>query len=283
MDGELKHIDKELATGKVAGKRQWYINGQGQTMMVIVNAGEFWMGEGVERHRQRIGRSFAVASKEVTVEQFLRFQKDHQFDKATAPKIDCPINYVTWYHAAAYCNWLSEQEGIPKDQWCYEPTKDGNYAEGMRMAPKYLQRTGYRLPTEAEWEYACRAGSETGYSFGDSADLIAKYAWSAGNSPDQSQPVGRLRPNEYGVFDMHGNAWEWTQSEFKEVGKTEDGTTTEDKEEDHIDINNKYSRVLRGGSFLIDAVYVRSANRVWLVPADRNVTVGFRPAITFIP
>src|SRR5262249_13190913 len=79
VDGELKNIDKELATGKVAGKRQWYINGQGQTMMVIVNAGEFWMGEGAERQRQRIGRSLAVASKEVTVEQFLRFRKDHQF------------------------------------------------------------------------------------------------------------------------------------------------------------------------------------------------------------
>jgi hypothetical protein len=72
-DEKLKKIDKELATGKVEGKRRWYINGQGETMVVIANAGEFWMGEGAGRYRQRIGRSFAVASKEVTVEQFLVF------------------------------------------------------------------------------------------------------------------------------------------------------------------------------------------------------------------
>jgi hypothetical protein len=109
MEGELKKIDKELATGRVQGKRQWYINGQGQTMVVIVHAGEFWMGEGAERHQQRIGRSFALASKEVTVEQFLRIRRDHRYVMKYAPKIDCPINDVTWYDAAAYCNWLSEQ------------------------------------------------------------------------------------------------------------------------------------------------------------------------------
>ena len=82
---ELKVIDKGLATGKVDGKRQWYINHQGQTMMVVVNAGEFWMGEGNGRHRRRIGRTFALASKEVTVEQFLRFRQDHKLFMQDAP------------------------------------------------------------------------------------------------------------------------------------------------------------------------------------------------------
>jgi formylglycine-generating enzyme required for sulfatase activity/tRNA A-37 threonylcarbamoyl transferase component Bud32 len=282
MAGELKKIDKELATGKVQEKRQWYINGQGQTIVVVANAGEFWMGKEEERHRQRIGRSFAVASKEVTVEQFLRFRKDHPFWPEYAPNRDCPINSVTWYDAAAYCNWLSEQEGIAKDQWCYEPNKDGKYAEGMRMAPNYLQRTGYRLPTEAEWEFACRAGSETGFSFGESDDLLEKYAWHIGNSPTRSQSVGTLRPNEYGLFDMHGNSWEWTQSLYKEVGKAENGMMRDD-ENGAADINDRVSLVMRGGSFMGPAEYIRSGGRNWNGPAPRDFLVGFRLARTFTP
>jgi formylglycine-generating enzyme required for sulfatase activity len=282
MGGELKKIDKELTTGRVEGKRQWYVNGQGQTMTVIVNAGEFWMGEGQERIRQKIGRSFAVASKEVTVEQFLRFRQDHKYEKQSAPTPDCPVNSVTWYDAVAYCNWLNEQEGIAKDQWCYEPNKDGKYAEGMRMAPNYLQRTGYRLPTEAEWEYACRAGSETNFSFGEPADLLAKYAWYGGNSTTLGQSIGTLRPNEYGLFDMHGNAMEWAQNLSKEVGKTEGGRIRDDKE-DYADINDTTFRVWRGGSFNSQAVNVRSADRLRFVPPAHPNCVGFRPARTFNP
>jgi formylglycine-generating enzyme required for sulfatase activity len=281
MAGELRTIDKELGTGKVQGKRQWYVNGQGQTMVVIVHAGSFWMGE--EPHWQRIGRSFAIASKEVTVEEFLRFRKDHKFFKESAPKTDCPINNVSWYDAAAYCNWLSEQEGIPKDQWCYEPNKDGKFAEGMRMAPNYLQRTGYRLPTEAEWEFACRAGSETELSFGEADDLLAKYAWYIGNSPKRSQSVGTLRPNEYGVFDMHGNAWEWTQSLLKGLVRFGRGEGRSDDTEDGADIKNTDSRVLHGGSFDDHAVHVRSAYRISYEPSDGYIRVGFRPARTFTP
>jgi formylglycine-generating enzyme required for sulfatase activity len=239
------------------------------------------MGEGKERHRMRIGRSFALASKEVTVEQFLRYRKDHEFFKQYAPTDDCPVNYVTWYEAAAYCNWLSEQEGIAKDQWCYEPNTDGTYAEEMKMAPNYLQRTGYRLPTEAEWEYACRAGAGTGYSFGEGDDLLANYGWYIANSPNRMQAVGMLRPNDHGLFDMHGNAWEWTQSLYKEYGKAESGMM--DDKDDKTDINNHDGRVWRGGSFVDQAVDVRSAYRIRVVPSLRLTYVGFRPARTFTP
>ena len=89
---QLKEIDKGLATGKVEGQRRWYLNRQGQTMMMVPRPEEFWMGEGKERHRQRIGRSFAIASKIVTVDQFLRFRKDHEYFKDYAPTSDCPMN-----------------------------------------------------------------------------------------------------------------------------------------------------------------------------------------------
>ncbi len=275
-------IDKGLATGKVEGKRQWYINRQGLTMMVVPKPGEFSMGEGAERHRRRIDRTFAMSSKEVTVDQFLQFRMDHKTAKEYAPTGDCPVNMVTWYDAAAYCNWLSEQEGIPKEQRCYLPNEAGKYADGMKMAPNYLQRTGYRLPTEAEWEYACRAGAETGYSFGETEELLGKYAWYSLNSPSRSQPVGKLRPNDQGFFDLHGNDWEWCQDVAKAYGKGRDGKATDDVE-DILDIDSGKHRVLRGGSFNYLPSLVRSAYRSRYLPANRLGYFGFRPARTVAP
>ena len=279
--GELKEIDKGLATGKVEGKRQWYLNRQGQTMVVVSKPGSFWMGEGTERHRVQIGRNFAIASKEVTVAQFLRFRKEHRHIKIHAPTDDCPVNEVSWYDAAAYCNWLSDQEEIPKEQWCYEPNKDGKYDEGMKMAPDCLQRTGYRMPTEAEWEYACRAGSEVGYSMGKSADLLEKYGWFDKNSLGKSHPVGSLKSNDLGLFDIHGNDWDWCQDTDKNrtYGEGEDGTGTEDIV-GKTDINSREGRVLRGGSFVVQARLVRSSTRISDVPSHRAGDVGFRPART---
>ncbi len=273
--GELKGIDEGLATGKVEGKRQWYLNRQGQTMMMVPKPGDFWMGEGQERHRQRIGRSFAIASTDVTVDQFLQFRKDRPYTMADASAGDCPVNHLSWYDAEAYCNWLSEQEGLPKEEWCYLPNKEGKYAAGMRTVPDYLLRTGYRLPTEAEWEYACRAGAETGYSFGESDDLLGKYAWFNRNSLDESHPVGSLKSNDLGLFDMHGNAWEWCQDGFEE-DKGGDGKGTED-------IRDTNAKLLRGGSFIVHASMVRSAYRLRIVPPDWDGYSGFRPARTFTP
>jgi len=333
----IDQIKQELVKEQGKAKPQWYVNGQGQTMVVLPGPVEFLMGsppteadrqggpEGKveQQHKKRIGRSFAIAAREVTVEQFLRFRKDHQYEKQYAPTPDCPVNIVTWYDAAAYCNWLSKKEGIPENQWCYVPKNEAaliiargtglasssqncllvvwiaeralsldkdKYAEGMKLAPDYLKRTGYRLPGEAEWEYACRAKAVTSRYYGEAEDLLGKYVWYTKNSLDRGMlpgVPGRLRvqgdclkPNDFGLFDMLGNALEWCQESIMYYKPGKDGKPSEDIE-DKEDINSRESRVLRGGSFFSRASIVRSADRNLNVPASRFNLIGFRPARTF--
>jgi formylglycine-generating enzyme required for sulfatase activity len=234
------------------------------------------MGEGKERHRRRIDRSFAISAREVTVAEFRRSGVKHQHSETYGPTLDCPVNGVSWFDAAAYCNWLSKEEGIPKDQWCYLEDE-----KSIRPAADFLKRTGYRLPTEAEWEFACRAGSSTGWSHGDGEDLLAKYAWYNSNSHGKTHPAGSLRPNGLGLFDMHGNAWEWCQDKHGELKKEEGDSIIEDIGDIEDKVYKESSRMLRGGSFSTDAVNVRSANRSWRGPAYRDNYLGFRPARTF--
>jgi formylglycine-generating enzyme required for sulfatase activity len=298
----IGQIRQALAKGK--GEVQWYVTGQGQTMVVMREPGTFLMGsppteagrgggpEGkVEmRHAKRIGRSFAIAARDVTVEQFLRFRKNQNYNRDYSPTGDCPVNTVTWYGAAAYCNWLSEREGIDKDQWCYLPNKDGEYAEGIRLAPDYLSKTGYRLPTEAEWEYACRAGSVTSRYYGEGEELLGKYVWYTKNSLDRGMlpgvpgrlgvPGDRLKPNDFGLFDMLGNAMQWCQESAGYYSPGPGGEPSEDTE-DKKDIEDKTGRMLRGGPFDTQPKNVRSATRTGFVPTALNYHVGFRPARTF--
>jgi formylglycine-generating enzyme required for sulfatase activity len=264
-------------------------------MVVIPGPVEFCMGspvteadregEGPDRnvemqHRQRIDRSYAIAAKEVTVEQFLRFRKDHIFftQQTNNPARDCPnspVNDVRWYAAAAYCNWLSEQERIPKEEWCYDPNAQNKYGEGMKIRPNYRQLTGYRLPQEAEWEYACRAGALTSRYYGETEELLGQYAWYMKPSLGRRMlPCGSLKPNDLGLFDMLGNAAEWCQERkyLYEAGETA---------EDNNGVKNEMNRPLRGGSFNLLAPHERSASRAWVWALYDENYIGFRPARTF--
>ena len=185
-----------------------------------------------------------------------------------------PVVRISWSMAAKYCNWLSKQEGIPKDQWCYEikgdaielrvglPEPDGvSAADGIR--------DGVCDP--------CRAVT-SGY-YGETDELLPKYAWYNKSSKTKSWPVGSLKPNDLGLFDVQGNVFTWCQESFKAYPSVRGDLAALDQE-DGLEVRSTAGRVLRGGSFDAQASYVRSASRINNVPSFQAFDFGFRPART---
>jgi hypothetical protein len=153
---KVKEIDEASRVASAPGaKRGWSVNSQGQTMALIPQPreGVFWMGEGNARNQHAMRHDFALCSADVTVEQFRQFCKEtgreYKFDEQYAPTKECPAIDVSWYEAAAYCNWLSKREGVAEAQWCYEPTKDSeeSLAETRKLALPDEQ--GRRAKSEA--------------------------------------------------------------------------------------------------------------------------------------
>ena len=274
----------------------WYVNAQNQTFAVL-DGDEFLMGSSLETdprhdwrkerlHRRRIGRQFAIASTEVTRAQWRPFAEAHP-DKVSsadhrgldAQTADHPMAGTTWYESAWYCNWLSHQEGIPEEQWCYEPNEDGDYGPGMTARPEFWRLTGYRLPTEAEWEFACRAGASSSRYFGLADTLLPKYSWHASNSENQTWPVASLKPNDFGLFDMHGNVTEWVYDAQAAYPATTDEAVDDAPATETI--SDSLNRQIRGNDFYNTAWFHRSAQRMHRFPTTQSINLGFRVARTF--
>ncbi len=178
-----------------------------------------------------------------------------------------PVKYASWFGSAAYCDWLSLQEGLPRAY---------NHGTWQCNAGNPYTATGYRLPTEAEWEYACRAGTQTPFHTGDCLDAGTEANYygpgpypgcPAGPDLGWTMPVGSYPPNAFGLHDMHGNLWEWCNDRYGPYG----GTVT-----DPVGAVAGSGRVFRGGDWGNRAQYCRSAMRSSDYPYQLGYWLGFR-------
>ncbi len=245
-------------------------------------------------HYRKIERSLAVSTKEVTLQQFQEFEGGHRHEPRYGDGPELAVIHVSWFAAARYCNRLSAKAGIDQKDWCYPEPIDS----GMVLSEEAVNRTGYRLPTEAEWEFFCRAGTETSRPYGESQELLSRYAWTWLNSNNQIHPPGLLLPNEFGLFDVLGNAWEWCHN--GPIGNyNRDETplppyphgTKEDPSPDPVptetvdaqDRAHETWRLLRGGSYSYAPDRARSAFRDWQPSSDFREYLGFRVVRTLPP
>ena len=284
-------IKQILAKEKEKSPPQWFVNGQGQTMVVLPAPVEFVMGspksekdrESVEvQHKRGIKRSFAIASSSVTLEQYRKLTGKYEPGEKYTRFPDLPAVGISWYLAAKYCNLLSKAEGIDTDNLCYDEDDEGTV---KKLKPNYLSLKGYRLPNEAEMEYATRAKAVTSRYYGETEELLGNYAWFKDNSNELVQRTGTRKPNDFGLFDALGNCYTWCQEPFYYYPEAQAKEAVEDKEvpKANLVVISTKVRVLRGGSFLNRASHVRSAYRLIYRPGDRNLTNGFRVARTFTP
>lgn len=228
-DKESSHLPKSLSID---------LGGEISLELVLVDAGYFMMGSNKGRPDEQpvrkvtIAKPFYMGKYEITQEQWeavMGANPSHFKGEKN------PVDSVSWEDCQAFLKKLSEK------------------------APGKI----FKLPTETQWEYACRAGSKTEYTHGDDVQGLKNYAWfDANNPPQTSRPVGLKKPNAWGLYDMHGNVWEWCADWYN----TYDNAATSSESE----------RVLRGGSWGSDSQNQRSARRNRREPGYQNRSAGFR-------
>lgn len=247
IDGELGYrriydaLEIALDDKKKARER-------GFVELVWIPPGSFRAGQ--TGNRVEITKGFCIGKYEVTQEEYRRITgtSPANFEQAGS---SAPVESVAWQDAMDFCNKLTKQD------------------QDNGSLP---QRWKYTLPTEAQWEYACRAGSTTAWFFGDDATQLGEYAWFVDNSGATTQPVGQKKPNKWGLYDMSGNVWEMCRDWF---GEQEPGG------KDPAGPASGENRVNRGGSIRGGSGYCQSSHRNQVRPGTRWGHVGFRVALIF--
>jgi serine/threonine protein kinase/formylglycine-generating enzyme required for sulfatase activity len=256
---EAKDVKKHMTPNQLA-LGDPVVNSIGMKL-VPIPAGQFSMGSAdteldadddqKPQHLVKITKPFYLSVYEVTQQQYEKVMgvRPWQGKGFVQDGLDYPATYVNWDDAAEFCRKLSKQEGVE-----------------------------YRLPTEAQWEYACRARTTTAYSFGDNVSKLEEYAWYGKNAWEVGEQyphrVGQKLPNPWGLYDMHGNVLEWCQDRYAPYGSEKVLT-------DPTGPAQGENRLLRGGSFDDHSSAVRSANRVDDLPTNRYNVDGFRPSRTY--
>ena len=209
--------------------------------------------------REVVLSPFTLGIHPVTQGQWQALMGNNPSDPDFGIGPELPVTMVSWLDVIEFLNQLSEREGLSP---CYR--RSGDEVEWDR------RMDGYRLPTEAEWEYSCRAGTQTRYSFGNDDALLGEHGWYRENSSGKLHPVGEKRPNDWGLHDMHGHVWEWCW-DWHGLYPTSKQTDPQGPEKDN-------DRVLRGGSFMGVPRNMRSAIRRRGLPGFRSRYSGFRVA-----
>jgi formylglycine-generating enzyme required for sulfatase activity len=262
--------------------------------MVWISAGTFMMGSPESepghssdetRHQVTLTQGFYMGKYQVTQEQYVAVMGSNPSRFSGSPAAGetqgkRPVEQVNWYDALVFCNKLSMLEGLspayrmPGYGNSTDPAVWGTVPTGNNATWNAVEvvsgSTGYRLPTEAQWEYACRAGTTTAYNLGSTWN--DNWGWIGTNSNNMTHEVGKKTPNAYDLHDMHGNVYEWCWDWYD----ANYGSTAEAAVTDPTGASSGSSRVLRGGRWSDSAQYARSAYRSYNNPDNRGNAIGFR-------
>jgi formylglycine-generating enzyme required for sulfatase activity len=248
--------------------------------LILVEKGAFMMGDiwGVgasdekPTHKVIFDYDFYIGKYEVTLSEyslFLEAKGQTRASETVAPEMkELPVTNVTWWDAIAYCNWLSEKEGLAVAYRLLGEPEEGQLLDSEgKITTDVANVVGYRLPTEAEWEFAARGGILSRgfiYSGSDDPDQVA---WHPSNSGGEAQDVGKKVPNELGIFDMSGNVWEWC-SDWHALYS--------DSERINPYVSSGTLKPIRGASFGDEVTCSRVSYRGYVYPDNANDFFGFR-------